>query len=343
MSRNWINFRELRSKLAFAEVLKHYGKEMSEKNGQLVGFCPLPSHGNGNGKKNSPSFSAEPEKNIFQCFGCGAKGNVLDFCVIMEGGNPRRGLDVRRIALKLTKAFNISVTNGNMGGRTEEKPKENPKDENVLVNEPLNFRLKDLDLEHPYLKERGFTREIMDKFGVGFCSKGVFANRIAIPLHDREGELIGYAGRVVDNSTISAKTPKYLFPGRRDSEGEIIEFKKSLFLYNGWRFKEHLNDLIVVEGFAGVWWLTQCGFPEAVALMGAHCSPEQLHLIFELTKPEGRVWVMTDGDRAGRNCATALAHSLGDRRFVRVVVNEGKQPTDYSQEELKTIFGLLQS
>src|SRR5688500_18868273 len=46
MSGNWINFRELRSKLAFAEVLKHYGKEMSEKNGQLVGFCPLPSHGN---------------------------------------------------------------------------------------------------------------------------------------------------------------------------------------------------------------------------------------------------------------------------------------------------------
>lgn len=337
MNGSWINFKELRSKLSFPEVLKHYGREVTEKGGQLVGFCPLPTHGDT--KKNSASFSAEPERNIFQCFGCGAKGNILDFCVMMEGGNPRRGLDVRRIALKLTKAFSIPM--GQRNGSNSQKKAAPQQEENVLVNEPLNFRLKDLDPEHPYLKGRGFTKEIMDKFGVGFCAKGVFANRIAIPLHNAKGELIGYAGRIIDDKLMSATNPKYLFPGRRENGGELVDFKKSMFLYNGWRFKEPLDDLVIVEGFPGVWWLTQCGFAETVAIMGSSCSPEQLHLILELTKPDARVWIMTDGDRAGRQCANALAKELSDRRFVRVVVNEGKQPTDYSEEELKSIFGLL--
>jgi DNA primase len=336
MNANWINFKELRSKLSFAEVLKHYGKEVSEKGNQLVGFCPLPLH---NGNRNSPSFSAHPDKGIFHCFGCGAKGNVLDFCVAMEGGNPRRGLDVRRIALKLTKQFNISF--GSNGTETRSRaPKRQEEDgQSLLVNEPLNFRLKDLDGEHPYLKSRGFSREIMEKFGVGFCSKGGLVNRIAIPLHNGEKELIGYAGRIVDDTQISAKQPKYLFPGKRDSDGSVSEFKKSLFLYNGWRFKEPLLDLIVVEGFPAVWWLTQCGFNEVVAIMGSSCSPEQKHLLLELTKPEGRIWIMTDGDRAGRQCAGALARDLAEHRLVRTVINEGKQPTDYSEEELKTMLG----
>jgi DNA primase len=337
MNNNWINFKELRAKLSFPAVLEHYGAKLSEKGGQLVGFCPLPSH---SGNKNSPSFSAHPDKGIFQCFGCGGKGNVLDFCVVMDGGNPKRGLDVRKTALKVSKLFNISSNRGETNGQAPNNPPKPTDRESVLVNEPLNFRLKDLDPDHPYLRNRGFSREIMDKFGVGFCSKGVFAGRIAIPLHNNEAELIGYAGRVIDNTMISTTNPKYLFPGKREQEGDIVEFRKSLFLYNGHRFTEPLDDLVLVEGFASVWWLTQCGFPEAVAIMGWSLSPEQRDLLFELTNPQGRIWILADGDKAGKQCAADLPRELAQRRFVKVIMNEGKQPTDYSEEELKSMLGI---
>lgn len=249
------------------------------------------------------------------------------------------GLDVRKAALKISKTFNIAAGDGGTTApRASHKSPE--RDEGaVLVNEPLNFRLKDLDPAHPYLQRRGFTKEIMDKFGVGFCSKGSFAGRIAIPLHGSDGELIGYAGRVTEDAAVSATNPKYLFPGTREHAGDLVEFRKSLFLYNGWRFKEPLKDLIVVEGFPSVWWLTQCGFQETVAIMGSSCSSEQRGLLTELTGPSARIWIMTDGDAAGRRWAGELASTLAEKRLARIVIADGRQPTDFSREELRELLG----
>lgn len=330
-TKNWINFKELRSRLQFASVLRFYGVTLSEKADQLVGFCPLPAH---NGMKNSPSFSAHPEKGIFQCFGCGAKGNILDFAVLMDNGNPKRGLDVRRTALKLNKEF------GSFQPAAPEPQPLKRDGKRVLINAPLRFRLSDLDPTHPYLQSRGFTRETMEHFGVGFCSKGIFAGRITIPLFDSENELIGYAGRLIDGSRVEKDNPKYLFPGKREEDGVIVEFKKSLFLYNGSRFNEPLQDLIVVEGFSSVWWLTQCGYPEAVALMGSCHSEEQLDLIFDLVLPQGRVWVMTDGDAAGERCGLSLCQTIGPNRLCRLIRKPNRQPTDFSPEELKAMLGI---
>src|SRR5258708_17948249 len=102
--KNWIDFKALRTKLDFEQVLRHYGVEVKRKGNQHHGFCPLPNH---NGKKNSPSFSANLEKGIFQCFGCGAKGNVLDFAILMDKGSPDNASDIRKTALSLQKTFNI--------------------------------------------------------------------------------------------------------------------------------------------------------------------------------------------------------------------------------------------
>jgi DNA primase len=334
MNKNWINFKELRNHLPFDKVFELYGIQgLSLKGSQYVGFCPLPGH---NGNKKSASFSAHPEKRIFQCFGCGAKGNILDFAVLMDNGNPRRGLDVRRTALKLHKQF------GN-GAHTEDNgrpapPKEEEK--RSVVNEPLNFCLKELDSSHPYLMERGFTQETMDKFGVGFCSKGLFAGRIAIPLHDSEDRLIGYAGRVIDDQAVSPDNPKYLFPSKRERDGEMFEFKKSLFLYNGSRFQKPVADLAVVEGFASVWWLTQCGFPESVAIMGSSFSEEQLALIFQLSQPTGRIWILADGDDAGTRWKNELASAVVSHRLCRAYSEPGRQPTDYSCAELESLLGM---
>jgi len=60
----WVNYKDLRSRLSF-ELLRHYGVEIKRKGNQHCGFCPLPGH---NGNRNSPSFSANLEEGIFQCF-----------------------------------------------------------------------------------------------------------------------------------------------------------------------------------------------------------------------------------------------------------------------------------
>ena len=340
MKANWIDFKALRAKLDFEQVLRHYGVEVKRKGNQHHGFCPLPNH---NGKKNSPSFSAQLEKGIFQCFGCGAKGNILDFAAMMERVEPKDGAALHKVAAELQKRFCHVVcdTSPETKRAVAKKPeKTEPKgDMPVVVNQPLGFELKDLDAEHPYLLNRGFTSETIEHFGLGFCSRGLLKDRVAIPLHDATGQLVGYAGRVVDDGLITEDNPRYRFPGARERGGKIFEFRKTMFLYNGFRLIAPVDDLIVVEGFTGVWWLNQNGQPCVVATMGADCSEKQAEIIVSLVKPNGRVWIVPDGDMAGERHAQTLLGLISPHRFMRrVKLDEGKQPTDLKGEQLKTIF-----
>src|ERR1700690_1165208 len=102
MKTNWIDFKALRARLDFALVMEHYGVEVKAKGTQHHGYCPLPNH---NGKRNSPSFSANLEKGIFHCFGCEAKGNVLEFAALMAGKNIDDGAELRAVALELRDRF----------------------------------------------------------------------------------------------------------------------------------------------------------------------------------------------------------------------------------------------
>ena len=163
--------------------------------------------------------------------------------------------------------------------------------------------------------------------------------RIAIPLHDPTGALVGYAGRVVDDGAISEENPRYRFPGERKRDGKIIEFRKTMFLYNGYRIKAPVNDLIVVEGFTGVWWLIQNELTNTIGTMGADCSEQQAELIVSLVNPGGMVWILPDGDKAGERHAQTLLMLISPHRAVRwLKLADGKQPTDFTGEELKMRF-----
>jgi DNA primase len=337
----WIDFKELRSRLDFEQVLRHYGVEVKRKGNQYHGYCPLPNH---NGKKNSPSFSASLDRGIFQCFGCGAKGNVLDFAALMSKVDPKDGAALHSVAVDLQKQFCLDTS------PTKKQPAEKPakseaKGLPAVVNAPLDFELKGLNREHPYLLNRGFSKQTIDHFGLGFCSRGYLKDRLAIPLHDHEGNLVGYAGRVVDDATITEENPRYRLPGERERDGKIFEFRKTLFVYNGFRVKAPVDDLIVVESFTGVWWLTQNGQPHVVATMGADCSEKQAELIVSLVKPNGRLWLIPDGNQtgnrneAGKRCALSLLIQVSSHRFVRwVKLADDNQPTDLSAKQLKISF-----
>jgi len=346
----WIDYKELRQKLDFKAVLEHYGVELKFKaNGkQHQGFCPLPTH---DGQKHSPSFSANLEKGIWQCFGCQAKGNTIDFATRMEGLDPANGADFRKAALKMQERFCPGMTQAPANAkpaketpvpekrkesRASEKKIETPpiaQEGRVEVNAPLDFTLQGLDAKHPYLSGRGFTAETIAEFGLGFCARGLMAGRIAIPLHNPAGKIIGYAGRLADETAIDEEHQKYKFPGRREHQGTVYEFRKSLFVYNGHRIKEALDDLIVVEGFPAVWWLVQADYKNVVALMGSACSDEQAEIIVQSVKPSGHVWIFPDGDDAGARCAESVFGKIGPHRFIRWVrLQDGKQPTDCSPE-----------
>src|SRR5688500_18590417 len=102
--------------------------------GQHHGFCPLPNH---NGKRNSPSFSANLKRGIFQCFGCGAKGNLLEFAALMEKADIEDGQAFRGVAVKLKEKF---CTDNPRSRKSPPRPEKQISEETieapVIVNAP---------------------------------------------------------------------------------------------------------------------------------------------------------------------------------------------------------------
>jgi DNA primase len=345
----WINFKEIRETLDFRTVLEHYNLQLKAKGDQHQGFCPLPNH-QGTGK--SRSFSVSFRKRVFHCFGCQAHGNVIDFVALMEGHDPENPTDVRKVGLLIAERFGVGTSKpeakdpikSQANGQSKSPPpkktelKHLQSDYPVMFNVPLDFELKNLDPNHPYLNDRGFQPETIEHFGLGYCSRGYLAGRIAIPLHDSEGKLIGYAGRLVDDKAISEDEPKYKLPGRRERQGKILEFRKSLFLYNGHALKAPVNDLIVVEGYPAVWWLWQWQYRTVVGLMGASCSNEHAEIIVQSVTPEGRVWVLSDGDDAGEKCAASVLTQVAPYRLCRWVKLDKRQPTDLTPGDLAELL-----
>jgi DNA primase len=342
----WIDFKRLRSQLEFEKVLKHYKVSGTRRGEQVTGFCPLPDH---RGEQRTASFSANLARGIWQCFGCGAKGNALDFAVRMEGLSPANTANVRGVAVKLNEVFGLDCLRG--AARNTDKGPPAPEAVSdlpaaaakvsvpVKVNEPLDFELKQLDPHHPFFKSRRLSPETVSKFGLGFCSRGLMRGRIAIPLHDSQGRLVGYAGRVVDETAISDKVPEYRFPANRERNGIQYEFRKAELLYNAHRIAGSVGHLVVVQGCPAVWWIDQLGFHEVVALMGSTCSPQQATIILSLVHPSGRVSVLPDGDEAGGSCAHSLFERVGRERPIRWhELPPGSQSNALSISDLKMLF-----
>jgi DNA primase len=361
MSVEWIDFKELRQRLKLGDVLRHYRIDLKANGQRATGLCPLPTHPKRGEGKRTASFSVSFDRGLWNCFGCRAGGNAFDLAIRMEGKDPGSSDDVRSVALKIVREFGIDSresnaaeapkrprtgrtargANGSAGRHSDapqaEKSTESPTSNAslpVVVNAALDFELRQLDPTHRYLFDRGFTADTIAYFGLGFCSRGLLKDRIAIPLHDPAGQLVGYAGRIVDDKLIDDDHPKYLLPGPRERDGKRYELHKSELLYNAHRVEES-ETLIVVEGFASVWWLDQHGFRDVVALMGCSCSERQADLICERLTHEGTLIVLTDGDDAGRECAGDIFRIVGDRRRCRYAsLDDGEQPTDLGSEAL---------
>ena len=187
----------------------------------------------------------------------------------------------------------------------------------------MTFTLK-LDPDHPYLAERGLSPERVAFFGLGYCSRGVMAGRICIPIHNEQGELVAYAGR---------------WPGDDLPEGEEryklpAKFEKSRVLYNLNRVVagEHI---VLVEGYWSVFRLHTLGIPVA-ALMGWSVSPEQIALL----RDHGTrfVTLLFDGDETGRRARDKALPELASAFFVKApLLPDGEKPDTLLEAELRKL------
>lgn len=331
--RDWISFKDLRAQLRFEQVLAHYGVMINRKGDQHQGPCPLPGH---QGSRSGQSFSANLDRGVFQCFSCGGKGNLLEFAAMMERADPTDGKALRAVAIKLRDQFAPKKTS-EPAAPLAQKPAQTEA-ALVLTNPPLDFELKGLEHGHAHVTSLGITSETAARFGIGLCSRGYLKGRIAIPLHDAEGKLVGYAGRAVE------KTPHdtlYRFPDKRARGGITIEFRRDLLLYNAHRLSSAVSDLIVTIDPEAVWRLAQNGWPHTVATMANDCSLEQGERIATLAEPGGRVWLVTDNANEGAQFAHSVFDHVANDRFIRWVrLPAGKRLLDCSPEEITAYITL---
>lgn len=289
-----VNFKEVRENADFAAVLSSYGIETikdGQRQGQYKALCPFHDD-------QDPSMKVNTEKNIFNCFACGAGGNILDFVMKMDD------CTVREAALKLAEKSDVAKPVSNKTATSKpnkqaEKPQEDP--DGVPYNKPLTFELTDLETDHPFIKERGLTPEMINTFGLGIAKRGMMRGRLVFPIHNAEGELVAYCGRLVVGEA-SDVNPKYKQPPN---------FRKELELFN-WhrRDKWQTEDdryLILVESFLSVVKLHSWSYP-VVSPMGRSLSKDQIAMI--ASKNYDEVILLFDGDDPGRAAATTVGRQL---------------------------------
>lgn len=324
MSRTvYVDFKTVKAAVSMSQIIDHYGlTERFRRSGySLSGPCPL------HDGQNPTQFRVSLTKNCWNCFGkCNGGGNVLDFV------SRKESVTIREAALMLIGWFNLPMDSRADQPVTETAQPARPEVPAELMtkaakaaavqtgpNKPLGFELKNLDQGHSYFGERNISAEAIAHFGLGVCTKGSMNGRVVVPIHNRGGELVAYAGRWP--GAPPADTPKYKLPPG---------FWKAQELFNLHRALPESNDqpLVIVEGFFDCIALWQHGIRRVVALMGSSLSDAQEQLISDALSKNDRLIVMLDEDDAGRAGRQEIVRRLSDKAFVKVwrFETEGQQP-----------------
>ncbi|MFH4855741.1 DNA primase [Vibrio diabolicus] len=336
-----------------------------KKKGKNYGAC-CPFH-----NEKTPSFSVSQEKQFYHCFGCGAHGNAIDFLMefdrlefveAIEELASYLGLDVPR---EQRSGGNGSFQSGPQASSSE---KRNLYDLMGSIAQFYRNQLKQpaSKVAIEYLKDRGLSGEIVQKFGIGYVAdewdlvrknfgqnkenqdmlvtggmliendKGNrydrFRGRVMFPIRDRRGRVIGFGGRVLGDGT-----PKYL----NSPETPIFHKGKELYgLYEVLQAHREPPQILVVEGYMDVVALAQYGVDYSVASLGTSTTGDHLQVLFRQTST---VVCCYDGDRAGREAAwrameNALPYLTDGRQLKFMFLPDGEDPDSYIRQNGKQAF-----
>ena len=301
-------------------------------------------------QEKTPSFSVNPEKQFYYCFGCGAGGNALGFIMDYER------MEFREAIESLAQAAGIDLPAEEVDNAPQvdhQKPLYESMERATKLYEGFLRQHKDRGRVVEYLKNRGLSGEIARDFRLGFAPEGWdnlmqtltdedsvghaltaglliendkgrkydrFRDRVIFPIVNQRGKVIAMGGRVLGDGK-----PKYL------NSPETPLFSKSHELYGLHhirKFAKNLSRIVVVEGYMDVIALAQFGIHYAVATLGTSVGKPHLELLFRRVE---QVVFCFDGDEAGRKAAfrgmEAALPMMEDGRQVKFLfLPEGEDP-----------------
>ncbi|MGP1485413.1 MAG: DNA primase [Campylobacter sp.] len=337
----------LKAQIDIVDVIASY-VPLRKSGSNFVCVCPFHDDKN-------PSMSVSPSRGFFHCFSCKAGGDAIKFVMDYEKLTYPEAIE------KVASLSNFTL---NYIKNSYDAPKENKQ---ILQNVNAYYRslLPRTNEAMSYLKSRGVTDELINKFELGFApdsshtirllqnenvemkealevgivkqnENGIYAsfiNRITFPIHTHTGKIVGFGGR-----TISNNPAKYV----NSPQSEI--FDKSTLFYGYHLAKKEIftkNQIIITEGYLDVIMLHKAGFTNAVAVLGTALTAKHLPL---LKRGEIEVILCFDGDSAGINAAkkSALLLSQNEIDGSVVIIDGGADPADMVMagkiEYLKQIF-----
>ena len=333
---------EIKSRCDIVDVISDY-MQLKSSGSNYTGLCPFHSEKTG-------SFMVSKSKQIYKCFGCNAGGDVISFVMRYENVDFMDAVKILARRCGITLERNISE---------EEKKKiqEINKFREIHTEAARFYFANLLGTKNPgyeYLKKRGLSDKIIKKFGLGYSlnswnslmnyllAKGYdktdlvkcglvthktetnkyfdrFRNRVMFPIFNYNGKVIGFGGRVLDDSL-----PKYL------NSPETLVFNKRLNLYGLNISKKSIKDdtLILVEGYMDLISLYQNNIENVVATLGTALTIEQARLIRKFAK---NVIISYDSNQAGQN-ATLRAIDILLQADIKVKIlnlKDCKDPDDF--------------
>ncbi len=303
----------------------------------------------------TPSFSVNRNKQFFHCFGCGASGNAITF--LMDFSH----LDFVEAVEDLAGFAGIAVPREAVDYQPTQK-KEDLNSLYALMEQVAAFYVKQLrsgdegKKAAEYLKNRGVGGECAGNFMLGYApdewkalasrfnqqaliDTGLlithengqiydrFRGRIMFPIRDKRGRIIGFGGRVLDDSL-----PKYL----NSPETSLFHKGKEVYgLHELLQKTTKPSRILVVEGYMDVIALAQFGIHYAVATLGTSVSPAHLDLLFRFSS---ELVFCFDGDKAGREAAWRAIASIfpslkGGRQIRIMLLPQNHDPDSLVREE----------
>ena len=337
---------EILERVSIEQIVSRY-VSLKQQGQNYLGLCPFHN-------EKTPSFSVNPSKGLFYCFGCGAGGNVFTF--LMKAEN----YTFVEAAEFLASQAGILLADNKLIKRVD-------KEKNFLIkiNTLAQKYYQYLLLENPkgkraleYLEKRGISSDTTREFGIGYSLDGWdslinfmkkknippsalemvglvssssgnnsgyydrFRQRIIFPIYNLNGLVIGFGGRIVDDAL---KAPKYL----NSPETKLFQKSKLLYGMNIARDEIRRKDLVIlVEGYMDVIAAHQNGIKNTVASLGTAFTADQARMLKRYTE---NVVIAYDADEAGQEAALrglSVLHENGCKVKV-LTLPEKSDPDDY--------------
>jgi len=315
---------ELKSRTDIYNIISNY-VSLKKSGKSYSGLCPF--H-----KEKTPSFSVDPGKQLYHCFGCGEGGDIISFVEKIENMDFIEAVEfiANRAGYKLK--YNLTGTSKESG-----KVRNRLYEINELAKKYFQFILhnsKSGSTPLDYLKKRGFTDKTIKEFEVGYsmdlwdnftnfilkrgyknkeiAGSGLaiestkkqgaiydrFRGRIMFPIEDIVGKPIGFGGRIIsERSGTARQNAKYI------NTPETRVYSKSKNIYRIHQAKNHIvknDEVLIVEGYTDVMALHQSGILNAVASLGTALTSEQIKILGRFTK---NIILVFDSDQAGINAS----------------------------------------